>query len=429
MAELAYFFDSTIKNGQPDRPYTSADFAQLFQAAFSNGVVPAYGETLKVTAGTKGGTLPEISVAPGAALINGYMYVNTTTWKKTLAAQNDSQQRNRIDRVILKLDVANRKLQLDVLTGTPATSPKPPALPTGSGVLCLVLAEALVEPGKNTVTTLTDKRSSNLCGWSGVRLKDADLSGLVNSWSEQLDSLVNADDTVIDTDDPTVNKKASAVLAQVQTNLRTMREEISQYAQTIADQNEVVMSGAHIDLLWRADTATLADGAAFQPQSLLSRSTLDAYTLILVIFRKSSGTQDLLKKISKPKDNLTGDAWAKNNQDRGNLSHCFLRKGEGTMVTYFPHLVGSALMATGLSRPVWWLTNNMTYNYIYNFDGAIAFGDALAAKNGGKATQKLSKGKYVDVPANVVHNTDFNQLMIPVAIYGFASIADKTNNT
>ena len=208
-----------------------------------------------------------------------------------------------------------------------------------------------------------------------------------------------------------------------------MREEIDGYAQTIADQNEVVMSGTHIDLLWRADTATLADGAAFQPQSLLSRSTLDAYTLILVIFRKSSGTQDLLKKISKPKDNLTGDAWAKNNQDRGNLSHCFLRKGEGTMVTYFPHLVGSALMATGLSRPVWWLTNNMTYNYIYNFDGAIAFGDALAAKNGGKATQKLSKGKYVDVPANVVHNTDFNQLMIPIAIYGFASIADKTNNT
>ncbi|WP_242955203.1 hypothetical protein [Herbinix luporum] len=106
-----------------------------------------------------------MSVAAGSAWINGYRYENTDAMDIPLATANGSNPR--IDRIVVRLSMINRSIQLAAVTGTPAVTPTAPALTRTTDVYELCIADVLVPAAATSIAAnnITDTRlNTNLCG-------------------------------------------------------------------------------------------------------------------------------------------------------------------------------------------------------------------------------------------------------------------------
>lgn len=155
--EKSGFFNSS----GGDRVYDAADFASYFGNLVSNGVFYAAATNLQVSPGTG----LAVNVAAGSAWINGYRYENTDARNIPLATANGSNPR--IDRVVVRLSMISRSIQLAIVTGTPAVAPVAPALTRTSDVYELGIADVLVPAAATSIAAnnITDTRlNTSLCG-------------------------------------------------------------------------------------------------------------------------------------------------------------------------------------------------------------------------------------------------------------------------
>ena len=270
MSEVGYFFDAVqdANTGNWDKTYTSADFAQLFSAIFTNGVVPAYEDGLAVSTGTTG-TLPTVTIAKGAAVINGRVYVNTETVTKTISALADSVL-PRIDRIVVELDTVRRTFCIKVLEGTPASTPVAPEVTQGNLLSQLALADVLVIPGESRIIDapnsdipgLTDQRyNDTVGGWCSVRLRDIDLSNITQAWYDSLRQ-------VYDPEAEVQTEEGTATSAQLVLSLLSDVSGLKS-AVHLAQQNKEVSNRALIALLYPG--APTENESTFARQSLVAR--------------------------------------------------------------------------------------------------------------------------------------------------------------
>lgn len=154
--ESASFFNS--KNG--DRVYNATHWADYFVPLFKTGV---FNGDLQVTA--NGGM--SVKVNKGYAWIDGYVYHLTEAL--TLDMETASGNMDRIDNVVIRLDLTNRWIKCYIVTGNyyqgQAT---PPAPEVDTTIHELVIARIIVEAGTTAVTQdlIVDTRmDDNLCGW------------------------------------------------------------------------------------------------------------------------------------------------------------------------------------------------------------------------------------------------------------------------
>jgi hypothetical protein len=91
----------------------------------------------------------QVKTNTGRAWIRGHYGENTT--QKTLAIAAAHATLARIDRVILRADFTNNRLELDVLTGTAAGSPSAPALTQSSAVWEISLAQVSVPAADTSI--------------------------------------------------------------------------------------------------------------------------------------------------------------------------------------------------------------------------------------------------------------------------------------
>lgn len=150
MAERSFFFNSL--NG--DRQYQADDFVSYFKELVTNGVFKDSSElNLKVQAysGMK------VRVNKGAAIINGYRYLNDANLDLTIEASDNINPR--IDLIVLRLDIVNREITAVIKKGTPGSVPVKPTLITDS-VVEIALASVRVNAGAVSITTsnITDER-------------------------------------------------------------------------------------------------------------------------------------------------------------------------------------------------------------------------------------------------------------------------------
>ncbi|MBQ8647709.1 MAG: hypothetical protein IJ484_06165, partial [Oscillospiraceae bacterium] len=140
MAKEFYgYFDSTEGD---IRQYDAAELAQLLSAALQNGVSSHNGGGLKVSAD---GSSMETKVSCGGAVIGGYVFVLSDDGggERTFTHQV-SGSADRIDRVVVRLDLNSRSISLALLEGVPGASPKAPALTRTSQVWELSLAQVRI---------------------------------------------------------------------------------------------------------------------------------------------------------------------------------------------------------------------------------------------------------------------------------------------
>lgn len=155
--EKSGFFNSS----GGDRIYDAVDFAAYFGSLVTNGIFYKAATNLQVSPGSGLG----ISVAAGSAWINGYRYENTDALSLPLTTANGSNPR--IDRVVVRLSMISRGIQLAVVDGTPAATPSAPALTRTSDIYELGIADVLIPAAATSVAAnnITDTRlNTGLCG-------------------------------------------------------------------------------------------------------------------------------------------------------------------------------------------------------------------------------------------------------------------------
>lgn len=165
MAVTYFPFNSIVVDGVPDRSANAETLAAYLAGFFGNGVLMQEDTSLQVA--PSGGM--NVQIRAGVGNINGKTIINDAAEIVTLAASNASLAR--IDRVVFRLDERNRLMEFDVLTGTPASSPKPPTLTQTAAIYELCLAEIRIPAGATIIAAnyITDTRlNPSLCGVSSV---------------------------------------------------------------------------------------------------------------------------------------------------------------------------------------------------------------------------------------------------------------------
>ncbi|MGI6579944.1 MAG: hypothetical protein ACOX3H_06875 [Saccharofermentanales bacterium] len=164
--EKSRFFDSV----GDDRIYQADQFAEYFRMLFTDGILNG-GTNLKVTAP---GTGMQVKVDFGMAMIQGYGYWLEDDGDGDFIIQIPAADtQSKIVRIVARLDrsLSERTITIQTKSGTPAFSPKPPALERTGNIYEISLARILVPANTLKITSehVTDERY------------DPDVCGLINS--------------------------------------------------------------------------------------------------------------------------------------------------------------------------------------------------------------------------------------------------------
>ncbi len=158
-----------------DRAYKAEDWAWYFATFIGNGVFPKPSNGLKVEA-EEGMTL---QVNEGYAFINGYAYRNWA--RSSIEIGKAGGTLNRIDRIVLRWDLALRDIYIDILKGEESAHPYARELTRNAEIYELALADVYVGKGVAKILTenITDTRfNSSLCGIVKGTVEEIDASTL-----------------------------------------------------------------------------------------------------------------------------------------------------------------------------------------------------------------------------------------------------------
>ena len=156
-----------------DRVYKAEDWAWYFGSFVSNGVMPVPESGLMVRAGS-GMT---VTVDAGYAFINGYAYRNQGVYNLSLDIADGVL--SRIDRIVVRWDLAGRQMLLAVKKGTSSQNPVAPVLVRDAETWEIALADVSVAAGATSITqsAIRDQRGNgDLCGICAGVLDQMDFS-------------------------------------------------------------------------------------------------------------------------------------------------------------------------------------------------------------------------------------------------------------
>lgn len=171
MAQEKYsFFNSATGD---ERSYDADAMASAMRALAISGV-SSLEDGLRITA--EGSTMRTLA-EPGMAVLRGYFYELRDDGGATLAFTHaTTADADRIDRIVLRLDLTKRTISMVKKEGTAAGTPVPPTLTRSDAVFELSLAQVRVRAGNSAVLAadvLDERPDESVCGAAlpeGVKL-------------------------------------------------------------------------------------------------------------------------------------------------------------------------------------------------------------------------------------------------------------------
>lgn len=174
-----------INTGFFDGPqaYGQLELARYFDNIYESGVSVDEANNLTFSVYKDA----SVKVGTGFAIIKGfYIYSDSPI---SLNITPDANY-NRVDRVVLRLNLANNTIIVTVIKGVPSSNPAPPSIVRDGTLYDLSLASILIE--RNGNTTISDERFyPNLCGT--IRPKNlTEFNNMVKEFQNQFDDWFNA---------------------------------------------------------------------------------------------------------------------------------------------------------------------------------------------------------------------------------------------
>lgn len=156
---LTYGFFNSV-NG--DRTYNAETISNMFKGLISDGVYKSVGDAFVVSP-SSGLTL---SVGSGRAIVSERWVENDAAVTITLNAAHVTL--NRYTAIVLRRDLTNRQVTLQMIDGTPATNPAKPSIVRTDTLYDICLAYIYVAAGATTIqaSNISDARGdADVCGY------------------------------------------------------------------------------------------------------------------------------------------------------------------------------------------------------------------------------------------------------------------------
>lgn len=182
---LTYGFFNSL-NG--DRTYNADQMSTMFEGLVSDGVYESVGNAFIVTP-SSGLTL---SVGSGRAIVGDKWVKNDADITITLNAAHVTL--NRYTAIVLRKDIANRQITIEMIDGANASTPTKPNILRNSSYYDLCLAYVYVAAGATAITSasITDMRADTaVCGWVTGLIKQVDTSQLFLQWQTAYSEFYN----------------------------------------------------------------------------------------------------------------------------------------------------------------------------------------------------------------------------------------------
>ena len=160
-----------------DRKYNSQAWRDYFSKLIKNGVIQNDGGQCQVK--PQGVPNKTVYVDTGTVFINGAMRIVTAAIN--LVCADNTSGNPRIDRIVARLDYADRVIEFAVKQGAPGASPVAPALQRDASFYELALADITLANGYSSIAAgvITDQRwDTSLCGASSMTVGVIPPSGL-----------------------------------------------------------------------------------------------------------------------------------------------------------------------------------------------------------------------------------------------------------
>ena len=161
--------------------YGQEELARYFSNIYENGVnVTSSDMGMKVTRYSS----TQLRVDTGFSIVNGYYLYQDTT--KTIQVTKNSNY-DRIDRVVIRLDVSNMNVSIELKQGTASSKPTAPALTRTTSIYELSLAQIYVSSSSG-ITTITDERyNTSYCG--AIRPKNlSEFNAMMTGFNSRFDT-------------------------------------------------------------------------------------------------------------------------------------------------------------------------------------------------------------------------------------------------
>ena len=172
---ITYGFFNSINQ---DRKYNAAQIGRYLQYIVGSGVFPYVSTSLQVLA-NDGMT---VEVQAGRAMLDHHYLDNDAPITLTLTAGG---AQDRVDAIIMYVDMTERACGITIKEGTPAASPAPPAMTRTDVRKEYMLAKVRVPKLSSSITqsNITDTRpDSTVCGWVAGLINQVDTSTLFLQW-------------------------------------------------------------------------------------------------------------------------------------------------------------------------------------------------------------------------------------------------------
>ena len=161
-----------------DRTYNDRDFATFYKNLFRDGVIAPVADSLRVKSNPNGGM--RITVSSGAAILDGYQFLNTE--EVSLVVPVASTTQDRTDSVVVRHDVSAREITLVYKKGDTRVE-------QSDAVFELQLATIKVPRNGAMIyaENITDTRADEkVCGYSSPYEK-VSVSGLESQYQDMLE--------------------------------------------------------------------------------------------------------------------------------------------------------------------------------------------------------------------------------------------------
>lgn len=182
---ISYGFFNSV-NG--DRKYNASSFNNFFEGLISsNGIFEQVDDAFKVTPANA----LTLHVGSGKAMVNSCWVKSDATENVTLDAAHNLLPR--YDAIVLRYSITTRNVSLNVVKGTPASTPVKPAPTRDVGTYEIILAYIYVKANMSTITMadIQDCRyDTDLCGVITGLIKQVDTSTLYQQYAAQFQQMM-----------------------------------------------------------------------------------------------------------------------------------------------------------------------------------------------------------------------------------------------
>lgn len=175
------FFNAVNTDGVYDREYTADQLSEYLEGIVGNGVFANPSTSLQILASET----PDMNVTikAGKGWIDGYWLKNDADF--SIAITQAAATLDRIDRVVMRLDLTERTMNVVIKEGTPSSNPVVPELTRTELIKEYSLAIVKINAKQTMISqaSITDTRADNaVCGWVTSLVDQVDTTTLYNQY-------------------------------------------------------------------------------------------------------------------------------------------------------------------------------------------------------------------------------------------------------